>query len=415
MPLHEPRRRTTCRLCRDSALVPALSLTPTPPANAFVDAAARETRQGQFPLDLHLCERCGHLQLLDVLSPFDLFQRGRSATGEKPSLVAQAEAFSTEILAEHQPPERALVLGIGSNDGTLLRTFEDAGYRVHGVEPAVDLARIAIVDGIPTFVGFFAPGIAARLEDEHGRADIIVAPNVLAHVDDLHAFMEAACLILARRGILAFEIPYLADLVETGLIDAVRHENLSYHAVRPLIGFLHSCDLELVSVRAVGHKSGRLRGFVQHLGGPRAADGSVAAAVAREAGMALEKIETYERLAGNIGELTARIRQLVTELRADGRTIAAIGAPARSTTLMHACGLDSETLDFVVDEAAWKQGLFTPGSHVPVLAPGAIDERRPDYAIVLTWDIAEEVMAQHAAYHDAGGRFVVPLPTPRIV
>lgn len=408
-------RRTTCRLCGAAAPDLVLSLPPTPPANAFVQAGARGRAQARYPLDLMRCTACGHVQLRDVVSPFELFQRHRSAIAGDPTNAARAGAFARDLLGRHRLAPGALVLEIGSNDGTLLKAFEAAGYRVQGVEPAVDLARTAIAADVPTHPGFFGPGIADRLEDEHGPAEVVIASGVLAHVDDLRGTIESLSRLLAHGGLLAFEVPYLADIVERGLIDVIRHENLDYHAVRLLSGIFLACDLELIAVQRVSAQGGRLRGYAQHLGGPHAADGTVAAFCDRERDLGCDGAAAVKALPGHVDALRHEIGAMLATARAAGQRIAAWGAPARATTLMAALGLDAETLEFVVDEAAWKHGLFTPGAQVPIVPPEAVDERRPDWLVVFAWDRADAVVERCAAFRERGGRLLVPLPTLRVI
>ena len=254
------RRRTTCRLCGSHKLDRILSLVPTPPANAFVAAAERGDSQDRFPLDVFLCRDCGHVQLLDVVDPLRLFQRRRSPIRGLPLSVAYFEAYAGELMHRFRLAQDALVVEIGSNDGTMLRCLEQAGMRPQGVEPAVDLARDAIALGVPTFPGFFSPAIAARIEEERGRAAMVIAHSVFAHVDDLNGLVEGVHQLLARDGIFVFETDYLLDVVEHGTIDMIRHENLDYHSVVPLVRFLHASDMELIGVKHVGGPAGRLRG-----------------------------------------------------------------------------------------------------------------------------------------------------------
>ncbi len=410
-----PTRRITCRLCGSVTPELVLSLPPTPPANAFVDAGARGRAQSRYPLDLMRCVACGHVQLRDVVSPFELFQRNRTAIAGDPTNAAHAVAFARDLLDRLRLAPGALVLEVGSNDGTLLKTFEAAGCRVQGVEPAIDLARTAIAADVPTHPGFFGPGIANRFEDEHGPAEVIIASGVLAHVDDLRGTLESLSRLLARDGLLAFEVPCLADIVAHGQIDAIRHENLDYHTVRLLSGIFLACDLELIAVQRVSTQGGRLRGYAQHLGGPHAADGSVADFREQERDLGCDGAAAVKALTGQVDALRQEIGAMLATARAAGQRIAGWGAPARATTLMAALGLDAETLEFVVDEAAWKHGLLTPGAHVPVLPPAAVEQRRPDWLVVFAWDRADAVVARCTAFRQRGGRLLVPLPTLRVI
>lgn len=405
------RRRATCRLCGSTALTLALALEPTPPANAFVDAADRDTPQARFPLDIHLCDECGHAQLLDVLDPQWLFQRHRSATAEVPGGVESSDAWADDLIHRLRPRRGALVVGIGSNDGTMLRRFDEAGMRPQGIEPAVDLARSAISGGVPTFPGFFSPGIAQRIEEERGRAELIIAHNILAHADDLAGVIEGVQQLLARDGTLVFDVAYLLDIVEQGLVDAIRHENLDYHTVAPLVRFFHSWDMELVAIQRL---NGRLRGFVRRLGSGQRLDPTVQALSELEARAGLATVGAFRGLARRLEATRRALWSLLQPVRQAGGLIVGLGAPAKSTTLLYQLGLGPDVIDFIADDSAWKQGLCTPGLHIPIRPTEALYQRPPDAVIVFAWEHAEAMVARHRACLGVGGRFIVPLPEPRL-
>ena len=408
------RRRTACRLCGARILDRVLSLVPTPPANAFVAAHARGEPQDQFPLDGFLCRDCGHVPLLDIVDPLRLFQRRRSPIQGLPLSVAYFEAYAGELMQRFRLTQDSLVVEIGSNDGTMLRCLEDAGMRPQGVEPAIDLARNAIARGVPTFPGFFAPAIAARIEEERGRAAMVIAHSVFAHADDLNGLLEGVQQLLARDGVFVFEVAYLLDVVERNIVDTIRHENLDYHSVMPLVRFLHANDMELIGVERVG-AAGRLRGYAQRLGGGYTADGSVQDLCEEEQRAALAEPATFRRLEERIAWLRDALIRMLTAVREKGGRVAGYGAPSKATTLLHQFGLGPDVIDFIVDDSPWKQGLYTPGLLIPVLPPEALYERRPDVVIVLSWDYAEDIVARHRAYQSAGGCFIVPLPEIAVI
>lgn len=407
------RRRAACRLCGSRVFDRVLSLVPTPPANAFVTAAARDNPQDCFPLDVYLCRDCGHVQLLDIVDPLLLFQHRRTSIQTLPLTIAYFQAYANELVQRFRPKQDALVVEIGSNDGTMLQYLEEAGMRPQGVEPAVDLARNAIARGIPTFPGFFSPAIAARIEEERGRAAMVIAHSVFAHADDLVGLLEGVQQLLSRDGVFVFEVAYLLDMVERGAVDMVRHENLDYHSIAPLMRFLHASDMELIGVQRVG--GGRLRGFAQRLGGRYAADGSVAELCAREADATLRDPATFRRFEERVATLREELAETLMDVRNRGGRVAGFGAPAKATTLLHQLGLGPGTIDFIVDDSVWKQGLYTPGLLIPVLPPQSLYEQRPDVVVVLSWDYAEDIVARHRTYRPAGGRFIVPLPELTIV
>ncbi len=414
--------RESCRLCGSRDLELALSLPPTPPATAYGrpatgpgSEASAEPMEPCFPLDLYRCATCGHVQLLDVLDPFALFQRHRSATATIPPLADRARAFAAEIMARRPLRRDDLVVAVGSNDGTLLKPFEAAGCRVLGVEPAVDLAGAAVAGGIDTYPGFFQPAIAERLEDQHGRAAVVIADSVLAHADDLTGLLDAVGRLLAKDGLFVFEVPSLAAIVGDGLFDAIGHETLDYHAVAPLQRLLLACDLELIAVEPRADRGGSLRGWVRRLGGPPPEETTVAAAIERERAFGLDRIETIRNLGERITFTRQRLFELLDPLRAAVGGIAGYGACGRAVTFCHAVGLDAATLAFVADDSTWKHGLLTPGHGVPIVSPETLTEREPAAVVVLAWPFAGSIIAHNAGFQATGGRFVVALPEPRFV
>ncbi|MFQ5764798.1 MAG: methyltransferase domain-containing protein [Rhodospirillales bacterium] len=407
------RRRDTCRLCGGGSLQRVLSLTPTPPANAFVAADALDAAQPSFPLDVHFCDGCGHVQLLDVVDPRLLFEDYVYVSGTSPAFVRHFEDYADAVIQRLDPGPGSLVVDIGSNDGTLLAAFKAREMRVLGVDPARAIAERATAGGIETKAEFFTPELAAGIRDRLGAAQVVTANNVFAHADDLSGLVEGVCGLLAADGVFVFEVSYLLDVVAKTLFDTIYHEHLAYHAVKPLVGFFEAHGMELFAAERVATHGGSLRGMVQARGGPREADGSVEAFVRLEEAAGLDEARTFVDFADRIDRLGAELRELTVSIRAKGKSIAGFGAPAKATTLMHHFRLGPETIDFIVDDSPLKQGLYTPGTHIPVLPPDALYQRRPDCVIVLAWNFAQPIMEKHSAFREGGGRFIVPLPELR--
>lgn len=408
-------RRSTCRLCGGGALELVLKLEPTPPANAFVPAAGLGRAQETFPLDVFFCGDCGHVQLLDVVDPRVLFEHYVYVSGTSPVFVKHFEDYAAQVLGRFQPQPGSLVLDIGSNDGTLLSFFKRAGHRVLGIDPAIEIARLATEAGIETLAGFFTPDLARTLRAERGPAAVVTANNVFAHIDDLAGVAEGVRTLLAPDGVFVFECSYLADVVEKTLFDTIYHEHLAYHAVQPLRRFLARCGLELIEAIRVDSHGGSLRAVAQTAGGPRPVGNSVALLVALEERLGLDKAETFHRFAADIEALKAELGGLLRRLKAEGKTIGAFGAPAKATTLMYHFAIGPELIDFIIDDSPLKQGLYSPGMHIPVLSSAAIAERKPDYLVVLAWNFAQPIIAKNAAFREAGGRFIVPLPKVEVI
>jgi SAM-dependent methyltransferase len=408
-------RRETCRLCGGRRLTMALSLVPTPPANAFVAAERRAEPQAVFPLDLFFCEDCAHLQLLDVVDPRLLFENYVYVSGTSPVFVRHFEDYAADVLARFPAAPGALVVDIGSNDGTLLSMFAKAGMAVLGVDPAKDIAAGATARGIETLAAFFTPALAQTIRAERGPAAVITANNVFAHVDDLAGVVDGVRALLAPDGVFVFEVSYLGDVYEKTLFDTIYHEHLDYHSVKPLVTFFDRLGFQLIEALRVPSHGGSLRAMVQPKGGRHAVGASVAAAIAEEERLGLDKAETFRRFAANIAAVGAELKGLLAALKAEGKRIAGFGAPAKATTLMYHFGIGPELIDFIVDDSPLKQGLYSPGMHIPVMSSAAIAERKPDYLVVLAWNFALSIIEKNAAFRQAGGRFIVPLPRVEVI
>ena len=391
-----------------------MSLAPTPPANAFVAADRLAEDQALFPLDVGLCERCAHVQLLDVLDPAVLFEDYVYVTGTSPSFVAHFEAYAAEVVAAYGVAEGDLVVDIGSNDGTLLRAFQAAGAQVLGIEPAKAIARSANAAGIDTRVDFFDLALAQTLRDERGPAKCITANNVFAHIDDLGGTLDGVGALLAPDGVFVAEFSYLADVVEKTLFDTIYHEHLDYHSLGPLIGFFDRHGMQVFDAQRTPVHGGSLRVFAAPQEAGREVRPGVADLIAEERRSGLDRAATFRRFGDEISRRGAELTSAVRRNKGEGKHIAGFGAPAKATTLMYHFGLGRDDLEFIVDDSPWKQGLYSPGLHVPIMSAQAIAERKPDVLLILAWNFAEPIMAKHQGFRDGGGRFIVPLPEVRV-
>jgi SAM-dependent methyltransferase len=409
-------RRCDCRLCGDpERLELVLALTPTPPANAFVPPSELAREQERFPLDVFLCRRCGHAQLLDVLDPGMLFERYVYVSGTSPVFVDHFRRYAAETSARFGLGPGALVVEIGSNDGTLLRFYQEAGCRVLGVDPAREIARGASERGIETLPTFFTPELAERVRRERGPAALVAANNVFAHADDLAGIADGVRDLLSPEGVFVFEVSYLVDVYQKTLFDTIYHEHLAYHTVGPLRGFFERHGMELIAAERVGTHGGSLRGIVQKAGAGRPVEPSVEELVQLERELGLDRPESFRAFARRIDQRKAQLRELLLGLKREGKRVAGFGAPAKATTLMYHFELGPDVLEFIVDDSPLKQGLYSPGLHIPVRPASALSERRPDYLVVLAWNFAEAIIDKNRQFAEAGGRFIVPLPEVTVV
>jgi SAM-dependent methyltransferase len=409
------RRRKTCRLCDKEDVVKVLSLVPTPLANAFVAADELSQPQDVYPLDLWLCNGCGHVQLLDVVDPKVLYKHYVYVSGTSPSFVRHFEDYSRYLLGTFPVPAGSLAVDIGSNDGTLLKCLKAAGLNILGIDPAEEIGEASRKAGIPTITAFFTQAVAERVVKEHGHAKFVTANNVIAHIDDLSEVMRGVQHLLAPDGIFAFEVAYLADTLEKTLFDTVYHEHLDYHSVEPFIPFFKAHGLELIEAMRVDTHGGSIRGVVQRAGGPRKPGASLAALLRAEQALGLRKPATYRDFNAHIDQVGRDLTALLKKLSGEGKRIAGFGAPAKLTTLLYQFRIDPKLLDFIIDDSPLKQGKYTPGMHIPVVPAQALYERKPDYVVVLAWNFARPIMEKHAKFLEDGGHFIIPLPSIEVI
>ena len=409
-------RQVACRSCGSAGLRAILSLGRLPLANALLRAEQLGQAEPRYPLDLAFCPGCSLVQILETVPPERLFRDYPYLSSVAETAVAEAGALARRLAAARGLSAASLVVEAASNDGYLLQHYREAGVPVLGIEPAVNVAAIAReARGIPTLAEFFSEELAERLARAGSRADVFHAHNVLAHVADLHGFGEGIRRLLKPEGLAVIEVPYVRDLVEGCAFDTIYHEHLCYFSLTALDRFFRRHGLVIHDVERLAIHGGSLR---LHVGCARAGGGApgprVRGLLAEEAEAGVDRFEFYRGFAARADAVRGALRKLLAGLRREGRRLAAYGASAKGTVLLNFCGIGGETLEFVVDRNRLKQGLYTPGAHLPICAPARLLEAMPDFVLLLTWNFADEIMAQQAEYRRRGGRFIVPIPEPRI-
>lgn len=406
-------RRDTCRLCGGNDLELVLKLVPTPAGDAYVSCKHLEKEQESFPLDIFLCRTCGTSQLLNVIDPKILYGNYIYETSVSLGLAEHFRRYVDDVISRANPPKGALVLDIGSNDGTLLKFFKSRGMSVLGIDPAPQATQKARESDIDTLQAFFTLDLARKIKDERGHATIITANNVLANIDNLVEVVEGLHELLAPDGILVFETGYLVDLVEKKLIDNIYHEHLLYYSVKPLEAFFHRCGMELIDIERIPTKGGSLRGIVQLEGGRHTISPSVGRLMKFEIDLGVDRADIFKTFSTEIDIIKNQLVSLLRDLKAQGKTIAGYGASVGVTTLIYLFDL-ADVLSFIVDDNPIRQNLFSPGCHIPVISPQAIYGRKPEYVLILAWRYSEPIMKKHKAYLGQGGHFIVPLPQIKI-
>lgn len=387
-----------------------------PPANAFVHAT-NPPNQAVYPLDVYLCKDCTHAQLLHVVSPEILFRHYVYVSGTSQVMRNHLQQYAADVQNFSLASPGDFIVEFGSNDGTLLRFLKDRGFKILGVDPAVNIATMATKNGIPTLAEFFNVDTAQKIVAEHGRAKVICANHCCAHIDDFLGIVQGVKTLLSDDGVWIFEVGYFLDVYQKGLFDTVYHEHVDFHTVRPLVSCLENLGMQLLHVSRSSIQGGAIRCFVGWKGADRhhsqLTTKSVEKLLREEAAVGIHDLQVLRLWNKSIQQSGLEIKTLLRGLK--GKRFVGYGAPAKATTLMYTFGLHKDDIEYIVDDNKLKQGLLTPGLHIPVVEPSKIYEDMPDYIVILAWNFAESIIAQHKSYLRAGGRFIVPLPALRIV
>ena len=408
------RRRRSCRGCGADDLVGFLSLGPTPLANAFLESSEAVDDERWFPLDVHFCPTCSLVQLLDVVDPEVLFSDYLYLSGTSETIGKHNRELADDLVERCRLESDDLVVEIGSNDGSLLGLFLDRGVRVLGVEPASNLAERARAAGVDTVNHFFQRDVAGKIADRQGPASVVVANNVLAHVDETVGFLEGVRALLHEEGTAVVEVPYLGDLMNRLEYDTIYHEHLCYFSMTALGHVAERAGLRVAEVERIPVHGGSLRLFLRDRRG-RDHGRSAEALMVQERERGLDVADTYREFARRVAENRSRLRSLLTDLRSEGRSIAGYGAAAKGNTLLNYCDIGSDLVAYVVDLNPLKVGSLTPGTHLPVRPVRTLLDERPDFVLLLAWNFADEILRQQSAYRDAGGRFIRPIPEPEVI
>ena len=408
-------RKSACRLCGSRALELVLPIRPSAIGDAFVTADQLQEKQDLYPLDCYLCGDCGHLQNLDVVDPDILFRDYTYRTSVSLGLVQHFANYARSVVSDLAIPKDSLVVEMGSNDGSLLKAFRAEGMRVQGIDPARDIAKAATDQGVPTLPDFFTSKVATKILAERGRAMLFCANNVFAHIDNLADVVDGIRTLLAPDGVFVFEVSYLVDMIDNMVFDTIYHEHVSHHALLPMEAFLQRHGLTLFDVMRTGTKGGSIRAFAQLTAtGLRPKSSRLTELMAEETRRGITEPRIYRDWFAAIEQCKQAVLNFLDEARLAGKTIAGYGASTTTTTLLYHFELASR-LAFIADDNPLKQGRFSPGAHIPVLPSSELVQRKPDIVVILAWTYAEPIIARNAAFIDAGGTFLVPLPVPNTV
>lgn len=405
----------SCRSCGGSELRVVLSLGSTPLANALLSASQLDEPEEFLPLDLAFCPSCSLVQLLETVPPERLFRHYLYFSSFSDTVLRQAEQIASRMIQTRKLGAGSLVVEIGSNDGYLLQYYRKRGIQVLGIEPAVNVARVAEAEhGVRTLCEFFGHDLAMKLSEQGERADVLHANNVLAHVADLNGVVAGIRCVLKDDGMAVIEVPYVKEMLDRCEFDTIYHEHLCYFSLTALDRLFTRHGLIIANVERLPIHGGSLRLFaVPEARAHRATE--VSALINEEAFWGVDRLESYLGFGGRVELVKARLREILHGLKSQGKRVVAYGAAAKGSMLLNYCGIGRDVLEFVVDRSTYKQGLYMPGVRLPIYPPSKLLEVMPDYALLLTWNFLEEVLEQAAEYRRRGGLFIVPVPEPRVL
>lgn len=410
-----PRARHRCRFCGAPLADVFVDLGMSPLCESYLAADELDRMEPFYPLCAYVCRDCLLVQLPQYVSAADIFSDYAYFSSYSDSWLRHARRYVEAMIERFSLNGQSQVVEIASNDGYLLQYFVAQGVRALGVDPAANVAEVARAKGVHTVVKFFGSETARGLVEQGVRADLLVANNVLAHVPDLNDFVAGASVLLAEGGVATFEFPHLLRLIDESQFDTIYHEHFCYFSFRTAVAVLAAHGLKVFDVEELSTHGGSLRVFARHAeeAAPPVSQ-RVAELLERETAAGLDRLETYREFATRVVETRHRLLQFLIDAKRQGLSVAGYGAPGKGNTLLNYCGIRDDLLPYTVDRNPHKQGKFLPGTHVPIYAPEKIAETRPDYVLILPWNLKDEISAQLAYIREWGGRFLTPIPEPTL-
>ena len=407
--------RGCCRHCGAPLTRTFVDLGMSPLCESYLDADQLDEMEPFYPLRVYVCDQCLLVQLQEYVSPETIFREYAYFSSYSDSWVDHARVYTDRIIERLQLNRDSCVVEVASNDGYLLQWFVARDIPVLGIEPAANVAQVAIRKGLPTLVKFFGRATARDLAAAGRHADLLIGNNVLAQVPDLNDFVAGLQVLLAPRGVVTVEFPHLMRLVAGNQFDTIYHEHFSYFSFLAAERVFAAHRLVVFDVEELETHGGSLRLYARHVeDSSKPVAPRVRELAAAEEAAGLRRPDYYAAFEERVKDTKRRLLEFLIQARRQGRTIVGYGAPGKGNTLLNYCGIRTDFLPYTVDKSPYKQGKFLPGTHIPVHAPEKIRETRPDYVLILPWNLKDEIIRQLAYIREWGGQFVVPIPEPRV-
>jgi SAM-dependent methyltransferase len=411
-------RRTSCLICESKRLYKFLDLGKTPLADSFITKKEMNKAELYFPLSINVCKDCNHMQIVDAVNPRLLFPEQYALFSSfSPAVVKHWENYAQDIHDRFGEIKNKFVVEIASNDGVLLVPMKKLGFKVLGVEPAVNTAEVARSRGVDVVTEFFSESYSRKHLKKFGKAGMVLANNVIAHTDDPVGFVRGVKNILDPEGIFVFEFQYGLELIKHTEFDNVYHEHLSFFTVRPLEILLKKCGMRLFDVRTNKMQGGSLRCFATHAENNYYKESSIISRMKKEEiSNGLNKIKTYDDFGKRALAIKTNLIKIIGDIKKSGKKIVGYGAPAKGNTLLNFCGIGPESIDYCIERTEFKFNKFTPGTHIPVVSDEVIKkDGHPDYYLLLIWNHLDNISVREKNYLEKGGKFIVPIPEPRLI
>ncbi len=404
-----------CIICGNQDLIRYLSLGKTALANSYLSQSQLTGKELKVPLEVYYCSTCHLSQLVDIVNPRMLFENYAYFSSASPQLIKHFEYYAKEVFRRYPQLTKKLVLEVASNDGILLKFFKQHGARVLGIDPAKNIAKIANQNGVETIPRFFSTALATKILKKYGQASIITANNVLAHTSKLRDIIAGVKNLLAQDGVFVFQVKYLVDLLEKNEFDTIYHEHISYFSLLPLMRLFNDYELEIFDVKHVETEGGSIRIYAGNSPLIYKKLPRLKKLYQREKKLRLDHIQVYKKFAQKPPLVRNKLMSLLNKLKQEKVKIAGYGASAKGNTLLQYCGINNKTLDYIIDSAPFKQGKYTPGTHIPIYHPDYLKKEVPDYILLLAWNFGRSIIDKEAWFRSHGGKFIIPIPSVRIV